>query len=110
MEVMIKEGNADVNRQRSDGITPMLIAAEKNVSPGLMKVMIKAGGDVARLRLDGVSTLIIAGKCYNSYVLSRANVSSQLTRLHQWNLYRYCCDTEHPFRCVFIIALLSNGH
>jgi len=50
MRVILERGKGDINRPRFDGITPVLIAAERNVSPELMKLMIDHGGDLNKLR------------------------------------------------------------
>ena len=50
MKVMIETGRTNVNRPRHDGITPVLIAAEKNASVELMNMMLDAGGDIRKCR------------------------------------------------------------
>ena len=50
MRTIIQLGGGDVNRPRLDGITPVLIAAERNVSVDLMRLLLDSGGDLRRLR------------------------------------------------------------
>jgi hypothetical protein len=50
MQIIIALGGGDVNRPRLDGITPVLIAAERNVNVDLMMLLLDSGGELGRLR------------------------------------------------------------
>jgi hypothetical protein len=50
MKIILEVGKGNVNQRRADGNTPLIIAAERNVDPKLMKMLINANGDLSLLR------------------------------------------------------------
>ena len=50
MRTIIELGKGDVNCPRNDGVTPVLIAAERNVNVELMRLLLDSGGDINKKR------------------------------------------------------------